>query len=46
MFSSAPDENAISSRMVKIKVPLPPNDASGGEAEWLWADADSEKWFT
>jgi hypothetical protein len=31
--------------MVKIKVPLPPNDASGGEAEWLWADADSENQF-
>lgn len=24
--------------MVKIKIPLPQNDPSGGEAEWLWAE--------
>jgi len=24
--------------MVKIKIPLPANDPSGGEAEWVWAD--------
>jgi hypothetical protein len=24
--------------MVKIKIPLPENDPSGGEAEWVWAD--------
>jgi hypothetical protein len=23
---------------IKIKIPLPANDASGGEAEWVWAD--------
>jgi len=23
--------------LVKIKIPLPPNDPSGGEAEWVWA---------
>jgi hypothetical protein len=28
--------------MVKIKVPLPPDDPSSGEAEWMWADADGE----
>ena len=31
--------------MVKIKVPLPPNDPSSGEAEWMWADADGENRF-
>ena len=31
--------------MVKIKVPLPPNDPSGGEAEWMWADSDGENLF-
>ena len=31
--------------MVKIKVPLPPKDPSGGEAEWMWADADGENRF-
>lgn len=31
--------------MVKIKVPLPPNDPSGGEAEWMWAEADGENRF-
>jgi|SRR5579863_4868221 len=31
--------------MVKIKVPLPPNDPSGGEAEWMWADAGEENRF-
>jgi hypothetical protein len=28
--------------MVKIKIPLPPNDPSGGDAEWLWADAEGD----
>jgi hypothetical protein len=30
---------------VKIKVPLPPNDPSGAEAEWMWADVDGENRF-
>jgi len=31
--------------MVKIKVPLPPNDPSRGEAEWMWADPVGENRF-
>jgi hypothetical protein len=34
------DEN-----LVKIKIPLPPNDPSGGEAEWLWADPAERNTF-
>jgi hypothetical protein len=25
---------------IKVKVPLPANDPSGGEAEWVWADPE------
>jgi hypothetical protein len=35
----------MSDEMVKIKVPLPPNDASGAEAEWMWADIAGENRF-
>ena len=38
--------NDMADTMVKIKVPLPANDASGGEAEWMWADANGENRFT
>jgi hypothetical protein len=31
--------------MVKIKIPLPPNDPSGGEAEWLWTDPEGNNTF-
>jgi hypothetical protein len=31
--------------MVKIKIPLPANDPSGGEAEWVWADAAGNNTF-
>jgi hypothetical protein len=31
--------------MVKIKIPLPPNDPSGGEAEWVWADPEENNAF-
>lgn len=31
--------------MVKIKIPLPPNDPSGGEAEWVWADPAEDDTF-
>ena len=31
--------------MVKIKIPLPPNDPSGGEAEWVWADPEGNNTF-
>ncbi len=30
----------IPNQLVKIKVRLPPDDPSGGEAEWLWAEYD------
>jgi hypothetical protein len=30
---------------VKIKIPLPENDPSGGEAEWVWADRVGESTF-
>lgn len=35
----------MSDQMVKIKVVLPPDDDSGGEAEWLWAEADDRNRF-
>src|SRR5689334_5842393 len=28
--------------MVKIKIPLPMNDASGIDAEWLWAEPEGD----
>jgi hypothetical protein len=31
--------------LVKIKIPLPPNDPSGGEAEWVWAEAQGDGTF-
>jgi hypothetical protein len=31
--------------MVKIKIPLPKNGPSGGEAEWLWAERAGEDTF-
>jgi hypothetical protein len=31
--------------MVKIKIPLPPDDPSGGEAEWVWADPEDSNTF-
>jgi hypothetical protein len=37
--------NNMGDPMVKIKVPLPPDDPSGGEAEWMWADDDGESRF-
>jgi hypothetical protein len=30
---------------VKIKIPLPPNDPSGGEAEWVWANPEGNDTF-
>jgi len=30
---------------VKIKIPLPPNDPSGGEAEWVWAEPAGNNTF-
>lgn len=32
-------------KMVKIKVPLPANDASGGDAEWVWAEPAGDEEF-
>ena len=31
--------------MVKVKIPLPENDPSGGEAEWVWADRAGDDTF-
>jgi len=31
--------------MVKIKIPLPLSDPSGGEAEWVWADPEGDNVF-
>jgi hypothetical protein len=31
--------------LVKIKIPLPPNDPSGGEAEWVWALPEGENTY-
>jgi hypothetical protein len=31
--------------MVKIKIPLPANDPSGGEAEWVWAEPQGDGTF-
>lgn len=28
--------------LVKIKIPLPSDDASGGDAEWLWAEPEGD----
>ena len=33
-------------RMVKIRFPLPQNDPSGGEAEWMWAEATENSGYT
>jgi hypothetical protein len=30
---------------VKIKIPLPPDDPSGGEAEWVWAQPEGNNTF-
>lgn len=35
----------MNNQMVKIRVPLPPGDASGVDAEWLWAEAKNENQF-
>jgi hypothetical protein len=32
-------------QLVKIKIPLPPNDPSGGEAEWVWANPEGDDTF-
>jgi hypothetical protein len=32
-------------QLVKIKIPLPPNDPSGGEAEWVWANPEGDGTF-
>src|SRR5260221_2496796 len=44
-IQSVRTNNNMPDTMVKIKVPLPPNDPSGGEAEWMWADPDGENRF-
>ena len=31
-------EGNLEKNRVKIKISLPPNDPSGGEAEWVWAE--------
>lgn len=31
--------------LVKIKIPLPPNDPSGGAAEWVWAKPEGNNTF-
>lgn len=31
-------EENLEKNLVKIKIPLPANDPSGGEAEWVWAE--------
>jgi hypothetical protein len=31
--------------LVKIKIPLPPGDASGGDAEWVWAKPTNNNEF-
>jgi hypothetical protein len=31
--------------LVKIKLPLPPNDPSGGEAEWVWAEPEGNNMY-
>jgi hypothetical protein len=31
--------------MVKIKIPLPPSDPSGGEAEWVWGAPEGNNTF-
>jgi Domain of unknown function (DUF4265) len=33
---------SMNENMVKIKIPLPANDASGGDAEWLWAEPEGD----
>ena len=35
----------MANEMVKIKVPRPRNDASGVEAEWMWADVAGKNCF-
>lgn len=31
--------------LVKIKISLPPNDPSGGDAEWLWAEPEGNNTY-
>lgn len=31
--------------LVKVKIPLPPNDPSDGEAEWVWTHPESDGTF-
>ncbi|MBS1853114.1 MAG: DUF4265 domain-containing protein [Acidobacteria bacterium] len=31
--------------VIKIKIPLPPDDGSGGEAEWVWAKPAADNSF-
>src|SRR5579871_1210094 len=31
--------------VTKIKIPLPPNDPSGGEAEWVWAEPEGNNTY-
>jgi hypothetical protein len=31
-------EEYLEKNLIKIKIPLPANDPSGGEAEWVWAE--------
>ena len=35
----------MDANLVKIKIPLPPNDPSGGEAEWVWAEPEGNNLF-
>jgi Domain of unknown function (DUF4265) len=36
----------VEKKMVKVKIPLPTDAPSGGEAEWLWADPEGNNTFT
>ena len=35
----------MENNLVKVKVPLPANDPSGGEAEWVWASPENNDVF-
>jgi hypothetical protein len=35
----------LEGQLTKIKIPLPPGDASGGEAEWVWAAPQEDDTF-
>jgi len=35
----------VDEKLVKIKIPLPPNDPSDGEAEWVWAEPAGNNTF-